>query len=62
MSTFFGAPSTYKSIFSEKHQNLNFWWYFNVSRSNCLWVDFGSFGQFYAVLGYFMQFWVNFAA
>jgi hypothetical protein len=43
--TCFGAPSTHGSFFFEKNQNLNFWWNFKVSWTNCLWEDFGSFGQ-----------------
>jgi hypothetical protein len=29
----------------EKHQNLKFWWHFKVPQANCLWANFGSFGQ-----------------
>jgi hypothetical protein len=31
-----------------KHLNLNFWWQFKVCQANCLWADFGKFGQFWA--------------
>jgi hypothetical protein len=31
----------------EKHLNLNFWLYFKVPQANCLWANFGSFGQFW---------------
>jgi hypothetical protein len=33
-------------IFFEKYENLKFWWHFKVPQANCLWADFGSFGQF----------------
>jgi hypothetical protein len=39
----FGALSTHGSLFLEKNQNLNFWWNFKVSSTNCLWANFGSF-------------------
>jgi hypothetical protein len=29
----------------EKHQNLKFWWHFKVPQANCLWANFGGFGQ-----------------
>jgi hypothetical protein len=32
-------------LFLEKHQNLNFLWYFKVPQANCLWVVLGKFGQ-----------------
>ena len=45
VSTCFGASFTYKRFFFEIHQNLNFWWYFKILQANCLWANFGSFGQ-----------------
>jgi hypothetical protein len=52
VGTCFGAPSTLRSFFCKKHLNLNFWWYFKVSRTNYLWANIGSYGQS----------WSNFAA
>jgi hypothetical protein len=31
VSSCFGAPSTYRSVFFGKNQNLKFWWNFKVS-------------------------------
>jgi hypothetical protein len=39
------VPLLHMEVFCEKNQNLYFWWNFKVSWTNCLWVDFGSFGQ-----------------
>jgi hypothetical protein len=49
MCSCFGAPSfTHGIFFFEKNQNLNFWWDFKVSWTNCPWADFG---RFWVVLG-----------
>jgi hypothetical protein len=40
-------------IFFEKYENLKVWWHFKVPQANSLWVDFGKFQQFWAVLGRF---------
>jgi hypothetical protein len=39
-------PLHIEAFVFEKNQNLNFWWNFKVSWTNCLWANFGSFGQF----------------
>ena len=39
MSTCIGASSTHAigvCLFLEKHQNLNFWWFYKVPQANCL--------------------------
>jgi hypothetical protein len=48
-------PLHIKFIFSEKYQNLNFWWYFKVPQANCYWTNFDIIWQFWYVLGYFGQ-------
>ena len=37
-------------IFLGKKLKSQFWWYSKVPQANCLWANFGSFGQFWVDL------------
>jgi hypothetical protein len=36
VGTCFDASSTHRNLKTNKNQNLNIWWYFKVSQTNCV--------------------------